>query len=687
VSSDYFSVTGLKPLVGRTFSHAEVALQSHPVVLISHDLWQRRFNGDPGIIGQTVAFSRFQSLTVIGVMPRGVRFLPAPMSEQSPNYDVNARIDFWVPASAAAVDPGQPIWNAVARLRRGVSLEQAQAELTGITARQGNANPQLQGITARVVRLETESNRRPRALLIPLFGAALLVWLIASGNVAALFLARGIQRQREFSLRSALGAGRYRLVRQVLADSLVPALIGGALGMLLAIGTVRVFVAVGASAVPRLDAVNVDATVLAFSAAISVLSAVFAGIVPALRAARVDPASGLKTGGPNSTARKADWRALRFITSAQLALTLALLVGAGLLLRTVYNLSAVQPGYETRNILTMLVTAVEGDEVRFHREALARIQLLPGVKAAAFGWGVPLTGGRSAGRVSFDGHTGPDLSITARAVTADYFDALGMRVLDGRDFRSSDDADAAPVVIINQAMAERHFSGVNPLGRKLRVKGWAGEEREIIGMVPDVRADDLSRPAEPELYLPFEQATAFSKHLLVRTDTDPLQLAARIQRALRSLSPTVAVEAIKTLEQARSDSLSTRIFAMRLITAFALAACALALVATYGALSLSVARQHRELAIRHAVGAQRGDIFRKVLLDGLELIGGSMAIGMVIALILSRLLVTLLFEVEARDPINLLVASVLFGLMAILACFMPARRAARIAPMDALRTE
>lgn len=687
VSSDYFSVTGLKPLLGRAFSSSEDSVKSAPVVLISQELWQRRFKGDPGILGQTIAFSRFHSLTVIGVMPPDVRFLPAPMSEQSPNYDVNARVDFWVPASVAAVDAGQPIWNAVGRLRAGVSVDQAQAELTAIAARQAGANPRLKGTTARVVPLETELNRAPRALLIPLFAAAVLVWLIASGNVAALLLARGLRRQREFSVRSALGAGRSRLVRQVLSESLLPALMGGGLGVLLAVVVVQVFAVVGGSAVPRLDAVRVEAGVLGFSVAAAVLSAVLAGLVPAWSAARIDPAGGMKSGGPNASAGKADLRVLRFLTTGQLALTLALLVGAGLLLRTLHKLAAVRPGYETAKILTMLVTVVEGDEVKFHREALERIQALPGVKTAAFGWGIPLTGNRSTGRVSFEGHTGPDLSLTARAVTADYFEALGMRVLEGRAFRITDDGNSASVVIINQAMVDRYFPGVNPLGRRLRVKGWKGEQREIVGVVANVRADELSRPAEPELYLPFPQATAFSKHLLVRTETDSLHLASAVQSELRSLSPSVAIESVKTLEQTRADSQATRIFAAKLITAFALTSAALALVATYGALSLSVGSRQRELAIRQAVGAQRVDILRLVLRDGLRLVAGGVALGILIALGLSRLLATLLFEVKPGDPITLIVASMIFASLALLAGWFPARRAATVDPMEALRSE
>jgi putative ABC transport system permease protein len=699
VTKDYFRVTGLQPALGRVFQDSDTVPNAPPVVILGYDLWRRRFDGDPNIIGKTVRISRRETLpTVIGVMPPGIRFLPAPGAAKEPNYNVNAQVDFWVPAAPNPESLKQPFWNVVGRLQSGATLDAAQAELAVITARQAQAERDFAGFTARTQSLTDEMNRDGRRILLPLLGAAALVLLIACGNVAALLLVRGLQRQQEYAVRCALGAGRVALFRQVSTESLLLALWGSAFGVGLALGVVKLFKLIGGHAIPRLDAVKTGWPVLACGLGVAVMAALLAGLLPALRAARLDPMIALKDAGPKSSAGRGERRLLRGVTMIQTALTLALLVGAGLLIRTMNNLSKVQAGYDTGKILTMSVTALQRDNrerVAVHTRILESVSKFPGVESAAFAWGVPLTGNNWPFGVEIEGQPAPskpsDLPVLpARAVTEDYFKLLGQALVAGRNFRSTDNRDTpntTSVAIINQAMADRYFPQANPVGKKLWSFGRRDNPNEIIGVVANSRTDDLTKAAEPEIYLSFWQATAFTKHLLVRTTADPRALMAGVQRELRAVDPTVAVENLKTLEEIRGDSLASRSFAMRLLIGFSIVASALTLVGIYGVLSLSVAARRRELAIRTAMGAGRRELLKLVLGEGLRLIAGGVAAGLAAAIVLSRVLRSFLFEVEPTDPVTLIVVGLLFVAVALLACWAPARRAAKVDPLEALRYE
>jgi putative ABC transport system permease protein len=699
VTKDYFRVTGLQPALGRAFQDSDTAANAPPVVIIGNDLWRRRFNGDPNIVGKTIRLSRRDTPpTVIGVMPPGVRFLPAPGAAKEPNYNVNAQVDYWIPGAPNPQILKAPFWNVVGRLQSGTTLDAAQAELAVMTARQAQAERDFAGVTARTQSLTDEMNRDGRRILLPLLGAAALVLLIACGNVAALLLVRGLQRQQEYAVRCALGAGRVALFRQVSTESLLLALLGSALGVGLALGVVRLFKLIGGHAIPRLDAVTTGWPVLACGLGVAVMAALLAGLLPALRAARLDPMIALKDAGPKSSAGRGDRRLLRGVTMIQTALTLALLVGAGLLIRTMNNLSKVQAGYDTGKILTMSVTALQRDDrerIAVHRRALESVSKLPGVESAAFAWGVPLTGNNWPFGVEIEGQPAPskpsDLPVLpARSVTEDYFKLLGQALVAGRNFRSSDNGDATNrpnVAIINQAMADRYFPQANPVGKKFWGFGRNNPPTEIIGVVANSRTDDLTKAAEPEIYLSMWQATPFTKHLLVRTTADPRALMAGVQRELRAVDPTVAVENLKTLEEIRGDSLASRSFAMRLLIGFSIVASALTLVGVYGVLSLSVAARRRELAIRTAMGAGRHDLLKLVLGEGLRLIAGGVAAGLAAAIVLSRVLRSFLFGVEPTDPVTLVVVGLLFVGVALLACWAPARRAAKVDPLEALRYE
>jgi putative ABC transport system permease protein len=693
VTRDYFPAVGLEPALGRTFLESETGARPEPVILIGHDLWQRKFNGDPGILGKTIRISRAETaLTIIGVMPPGVRFLPSPNTAQEPNYNVNALVDFWMPASPNPERLKAPWWNVVGRLQRGVTPAQAQAELKVLAERQARADQDFAGITPEVQSLTDELNLDGRRVLLPLFGAAALVLLIGCGNAAALLLVRGLQRQQEYAVRSALGVGRLALFRQVSTESLLLALLGGTLGVGLALAVVRLFKLIGGHAIPRLDAVTTGWPVLACALGSAMLAAVLAGLFPALRASRLDPMQILKNAGPKSSAGRGERRLLRAVTMVQTALTLVLLVGAGLLIRTMINLSQVQSGFDTARVLTMSVTAVEGDWSDFHQRALERVAALPGVEHAAFAWGVPLTGNNWPGNVEIEGQpaaasASDRISLPLRSVTPDYFELLGQPITEGRGFRASDKREAPNVAVINQALADRYFADANPIGKKLWLGGRERPPNEIIGIVANGRTDDLTQAASPEIYLSFWQSGAFSKHLVVRTAADPTALMATVQRELRSVAPTAAVENVKTLDEIRGDSLAARTFAMRLLVGFSIVGSVLTLVGIYGVLSLSVASRRREIAIRAAVGAGHRDIRNLVFAEGFRLIAGGVVSGMLAALAFSRVLSSFLFEVEPADPATLAGVGLLFAGVAALACWVPTRRATRVNALEALRYE
>ena len=695
VSKDYFRVMGLKPIAGRGFEESDFGQGPVKAILLGYEFWQRAFGGDTQIIGKTVRISRWDvPPVVIGVMEPGVRFLPSPGAAKEPNYDVNATVDFWAPADTDPKYQKNPDWNVVARLRDGATPQKAQQELAVMTAREARAEKQFEGFAPQLEPVTDEMNRDGKRILLPLLGAAALVLLIACGNAAALLLVRGLQRQPEYAVRIAMGMSRTGLLRQVLTESLLLAVIGGVIGVGLALGAVKLFKVIAGHAVPRLDGVTAGWAILGWGFSAAVLAAFFAGVIPALRAFRLDPMEVLKSAGPKGTAALGERRLLQGVTMLQTALTLALLVGAGLLFRTMIKIAKVPSGYNTGRILTMTVTEVQGraNWGPFHRQALERVAALPGVQYAAFAWGVPLTGNNWPASMDIEGQPPPVkesdmIALPLRAVTPDYFKLMGMALIDGREFRSTDDDKAPTVAIVNQAFTRRYFPNRNSVGRKLWLGGRNRPAVQIVGEIVDGRTDDLTQEASPEVYLPLWQANAFSKHLVVRTMADPSTVVVAVERALRSVDPTAAIENVKTLEQIRDESLASRTFAMNLLTGFSVVGSVLTLVGIYGLLSLSVASRRKELAIRSAVGAQQGDIRRLIFGEGFQLIAGGVLIGVVLAMILSRVLRSFLFEVQPNDPATLIVVGVLFVAVGLLACWAPVRRAGKVDPLEALRYE
>jgi putative ABC transport system permease protein len=700
VSKDYFKVIGINPLLGREFleNEAPVKYWEQTAIILGYNLWQRRFNGDRGILGKTVHLGIFdKSLTVVGVMPPGVRFLPSPSNAHEPNYDINAHVDFWVPVRPDPAKAKESWCSLFGRLRADVTLAQAGAELSTITARQAESDRELEGLTAKAEQIAQELNHEGRRLLLPLFGAVTLVFLIACGNVSGLLLARGLQRRYEYAVRSALGARRIQLFRQALTESLLLAVPGGVLGIGLGLVTVKVLKAIAGHAIPRLDAVMIGWPVLSFGFGSALLAAALAGVVPALRVSQLNPARGLEDTRTSSLSRR-ERQLLGGLTMLQTALTLALLAGAFLLIRTVNNLARLNPGYNTRHMLTMNVTDVRwGNYFDFHERALERLSALPGVKNVAFAWGLPLTGDNWVSAIEIEGQPRggkfkDQLRFPTRSVTPNYFEMLGQKLVAGRNFLQAHSSATNRIVqpqvaIINEAMVERYFPGANPIGKRLRYAGQKEFNIEIIGVVANARTEDLTRRAEPEIYYSFWEAMMRTKRLVVQTESDPRRLIATVQRELRAIQPTLAIENVKTLEQIRSDSVASQSFAMRLLVGFSLVASALALVGIYGVLSLSVGSRNREIAIRVALGAQRNNVLRLVLGEGLRLVVFGLLLGVGAAVALGQVLRAFLFEVQPSDPVTLIVGAALFATVALMACYIPARRATNIDPMKALRYE
>src|SRR3984957_857658 len=695
VTKDYLQVLGLQPLRGRSFEESDIGTGPVKVILLGYEFWQRAFNGDPQIIGKTVHISRWEvPPTVIGVMPPGIRFLPSPGAAKEPNYNVNALVDFWIPVAPDPKYLKDPYWNIVARLRDRVTPSQAQGELTVLASREAQSEQSSEGFTPNVESLTSEMNLDGRRILFPLLGAAALVLLIGCGNAAALLLVRGLQRQQEFAVRSAMGMGRIALLRQVSTESLLLALLGGVFGVGLAFGVVKLFKLIAGHAIPRLEDVTAGWAVLAWGLGAAIVASILAGVLPALRAFRLDPMEVLKNAGPKGTAGLGERRLLRGVTIAQTALTLSLLVGAGLLIRTMINIAKVPSGYSTGHVLTMSVTEVRSysEWANFHRHALERVSAIPGVQYAAFAWGVPLTGNNWPATLEIEGQPpatkeSEKTALPMRAVTEDYFKLMGVALLLGREFRSTDAGKEATVAIVNQAFADRYFPHADAIGRKIWMQGREKPAMEIVGQVANGRTDDLTQEASPEIYLSLWQATAFSKHLVIRTAADPRAVLVAVERELRAVDPTAAIENPKTLEQIRDDSLASRTFAMQLLIGFSVVGSVLTLVGIYGVISLSVASRRRELAIRSAVGAEQKDIRNLILGEGFRLIASGVLAGVALAILLSRVLRTFLFEVQPSDPTTLLVVGALFVGVALLACWVPVRRAAKVDPLEALRYE
>jgi putative ABC transport system permease protein len=665
-----------------------------PVVILSHQLWQRRFGADATIIGQTLRLDE-QSYTIIGVMPPGFDF---------PDKET----ELWAPlsfAASAANDRGSFFLSGIARLKPGVTIGQAQSELDVIAHNLTQAYPQSNtDLGFSVAPLHEKLVSGFKQALFVLLGAVLFVLLIACVNVANLLLARAAAREKELAVRAAMGAGRTRLLRQLLTESILLALCGGALGLLLAFWGIKLLKLInpeGPGAIPRLDEVSLDFRVLGFTLGVACLTGILFGLAPALQISKPDLQHTLKEGGRGFTgARGQRLRGLLVIT--EIALSLVLLVGAGLLIRSFVRLQNVDVGFNPAGLLTMRVEMSESKaqdlerRVNFYQAALERVQALPGVEAAGITNAAPIITPGMRNFIIIEGKPDPPPGqpqlANNRVVSPDYFRTLGVPLLQGRLLAAQDNAQAPAVALINQAMARRYWGDENPVGKRFGAAwnasnvSWA----TVVGVVGDIRQAGLDNAPLPEFYMPFTQAHARwakPRVLFIRTAGDPLSLVAAVKEQIWVVDKDQTIWAVRTMEEIVARWLAPRRFNLWLLGVFAALALALAGVGIYGVISYAVGQRTREIGVRMALGAHAGDILKLIVRQGLALTLCGVALGLGASLALTRWLATLLFDVSATDPLTFVSVALLLTVVALLACYLPARRATKIDPLVALRHE
>ncbi|HSS19163.1 MAG TPA: ABC transporter permease [Pyrinomonadaceae bacterium] len=696
VNADLFSLLGAAPVLGRAFRTAEDKPgQDGRVVLLSQQLFQKRFNADPNIVNQSVVLDG-KPFTVVGVMPQSFQF---PVQ--------NVPVDFWttVAIDREGEDPssdsrGAHYMDVIARLKPGVSRDQAQAEMTAIGNRLEQQYPDKN--LHRNIRLEPTlealvGDIRP-ALLI-LLGAVGCVLLIACANVANLLLARAMSRQKEMAIRAAMGASRLRVIRQLLTESVLLSLVGGLLGLVLAVWWSDLLITLGKENIPRALQVGLDWRVLSFNLTVSLLTGVIFGLVPAIHSSKTELTESLKEGGRGGSEGARRNRIRGVLVVSELAIAVVLLVGAGLLIKSLWRLHNVSPGFDSHNLLTFEVAIPEvkypaEKQNQFYRDLVSRLQAVPGVRSAGAVIPMPLTG--DAFRISFaqEGHPvekGNQPSADFFAVSDDYFTTLGVPLLKGRQFTQRDDAKAPGVIIINEAFARKYFSNEDPIGKRL-LPGISTTKadptwREIVGVVADVRNRNLSSEVRPGYFLPQAQVPFNQMTLIVRTVNDPHTLITAVQNEVRAMDPDVPVFTIKTVDEHIAATVASPRFNSMLLGIFASVALVLTIVGLYGVMSYSVAQRTNEIGIRMALGAQTGDVLRLVVSQGFKLVLIGLGLGLVGAFALTRVISSLLFGVTPKDPVTFLVVPAVLALVALLACYLPARRAARLDPLHALRYE
>ncbi|HXM33055.1 MAG TPA: ABC transporter permease [Chthoniobacterales bacterium] len=683
VSADFFSVLGVPPELGRSFVRQEEMPGTEPAVILGHDLWQSRFAGRPAIVGQTVTMSG-RNWTVIGVMPPGFHFL-------------NTQIKAWMPLQ---FDPATD-WRksgrflrSVARLKPGVTVQQAQAELDAIGKQLEMAYPDYnKGWGVNIVPMHEQIVGDIRPVLLVLLAAVAFVLLIACANVANLLLSRAASRQKELALRAALGASRPRLVRQMLTESVLLAIMGGALGILLAYWSIHALIAFAPDNIPRLNEITIDPRVLLFTFGISLLTGLIFGLVPALQSSRPDLNDALKEGARGSRSGNRVVRNLFVV--AEMALALVLLIGAGLMLRSFSQLHQVKTGFETENVLTMRVQlplAKYGQpqqRAEFFKRAEERLAALPGVKSVGAISYLPLTG--LATSTSFNLATKPlppseSPATEVRPITPGYFTAMGIPLVKGRAFEERDGADSR-VVIINETLARKFFPGQDPIGQQLIVRWEPDFVDEIIGVVGDIKETALEQAPNPAVYWPHPREPYQFMNFVIRSAIDPASLSAAATREIHALDPDQPVADIRTLDQVVAKSIARPRFNTLLLAIFAGVALVLASVGIYGVMNYSATQRTHEVGIRMALGATRADIMRLVVGNGMLLTLIGIGIGVAASLMLTRVMASLLFGITATDVPTFLAVSLVLAAIALIANYIPARRATRVNPIIALRYE
>lgn len=690
VTRGFFSVLGVRPALGRDFSAEENIRGKHFVVMLSHGLWQRRFGADPSVVGRPVTFNGI-AYTVVGVLPKTFESLLSPGAV------------IWAPLAYETSLP----WacrscrhlREIGRLKEGISPASARRELDVISGRLVAEHPTDYPATGmHVIPLQDQLTRDVRPALLAVLGAVALVLLIACANVSALLLGRAIQREGEFAIRGALGAGKMRVVRQLLTESVLLSMLGGAAGITLAYWGVQGLSALAPPSLPRLSAIGIDGGVLLFTAALSVATGIAFGLVPAFATARPDLFAALRPGG-RSTGQRSRRLARATLVAGEIALALMLLFGAGLLMRSLHRLLSVDPGFDPAGLLTMEVQTTgpryqEDPAVRdFFDRARDAVRQVPGVEHAGWTSQLPLGGNFDRYGVQIEGvvlaNPANAPAADRYAVTPGYLKAMRIPLQRGRTITEADGTGAPRIVLINQTFAAVAWPNSDPIGAKLQLGGPERPWRTVVGIVGDVRHTSLDEKLAPQIYLP--EAQWFSADdamvLTVRTHGDPVPLASAIRAAIRSVDPTLPILHVATMEDVVSATAQQRRFAFVLFQVFAVVALLLAAAGIYGVLAGSVTERTRELGIRAALGASRNGLLALVVRQGLALTVTGLAVGALGSLLLSRFLQRLLFGVGAQDPLTFAGVVVVLMVVALTACWAPAWRATRVSPLEAIRGE
>jgi len=689
VTADFFNVLGVQALMGRTFLPQDDQAGNNTVAVLSHGLWQRRFNSDPSIVGQTIQLDS-KPYTVVGVLPADFEFsVPT----------VFAPAQLWIPIVMRR-DKAQRTNNylrVIARLKPGASIENAQGDINGIAQRIAASYPEVGGLGVKLVPLREQIVGNVRHILLLLLGAVGFVLLIACANVANLQLVRASGRQKEFAIRAALGAERKHVIQQLLIESLILALIGAVLGVGLAWLGIKL---VGVSALgqtPNGATASLDLTVLAYTLLVTLLTGILAGLAPIFHTSTSWLIQTLKEGGRNPGASTAGRRLRSALTVTEIALSLVLLVGAGLLLRSFQLLLDVKPGFEPKNVLTLRLVLPRyaypdaARQTAFYNQALERVGALPGVKAVGGINDLPLTADRDSTNIAIEGHPPLDVSqlplAEVRSVTPHYFETMTIPLVEGRAFTTADTESTLPVVIINQTLAHRFFANESPVGRRIMLEAASPDQpwMTIVGVVADVRDLGLEKHADLEVYQPYQQNTLSFMNIVARTEGDPRNLAGSMRNEIRALDRGLPVVAPEPMENVVEASIAARRFNLTLLGVFAGLALFLAAVGIYGVMSYGVSQRTQEIGIRVALGATAVDILKLILRNGMILAGAGILIGLVGAIALSRLMTGLLFGITATDTLTFAGVSITMLLVALAASYLPARRATKIDPLEALR--
>jgi putative ABC transport system permease protein len=680
VSQGYFAALGVPAALGRVFSPEDDAPGGEPIAILSHAMWARRFNSDPSIVGRAISLDG-QPTTVVGVMPASFR---PPIVEA----------DLWAPIriNPANAPYGMIVLRVLARLKPDVSVGQAQAAMAALASQSQDDDPEMAGARIALVPLHDDMVGSVRAILFVLTGAVALVLLIACANVTSLLLARASERSREITIRVALGAGRSYILRQLLAESTLLALAGGALGAALAWWSVHALVSLAPAAAPRIRDVSVDLQALAFALVISLLAALASGLAPALAAARAELTPALRDGGRESTGGT---RMRSALVVFEVAVAVILVVGAALLVRSLVALQRVDLGFRPDHVLTTSISPPRGSyrgeaPIRqLYAQIVERAAALPSVEVAATTSILPMAGMDTDFTFDIVGRApsatpGGQPVAWFRVVSPDYFRAIGMRIVEGRGITPDDAPETPRVVVLNETLARRYWSGQSPLGQKIDVNG---DAITIVGIVADIHQRGPSTPPQAEMFLPGTQMTARGAWLVLRTRGEPAAVVAPLRQIVRDIDPNLPLAQVMPMSQLAERALAEPSFLAVLLSGFSGVAAVLALVGIYSVLSFSVSRRVREIGVRMALGAERRSVVALVLRQSLGLVAVGLIIGSSLAVLLSRVLRTLLFEVKPGDPGTVVAMALLIALAALAASYPPAWRASRIDPIVALRED